>query len=143
MTKKKKLGKQPRRHYFFLNPYQDARFSYCPKCETKTKVRKFPLVIHVDPRNPIALNKTCRYCTKCDLIIAHQNDLEAQLVALFSAQNPALVGNDYFVMGTLDRKVWRRSLKKPLMITELMDYLHVFKDVLKFEPVHYGWLKDR
>ena len=138
----KQLGKLPRRHYFFLNPYRDARFSYCPKCEGKTRPRKFPLVIHVEPRNPVILNKTCRYCPGCDLIIAHQDEIEAQLHALFVEQNPALVGNDYLVMGTVDRPIWRRSLKTPMPIQELLDHLHVFKDALKFEPVHYGWVKE-
>lgn len=135
----KKLGKRPRRHYFFLNPYRDARFSYCPKCEGTTRLRKFPLVIHVEPLNPVALNKTCRYCPGCDLIIAHQDRIEAQLHALFAEQNPTLIGSDYLVMGTIDRAVWRRSLKTPMPISELLDHLHVFKDALKFEPVHYGW----
>ena len=27
-----------------------------------TEERKFPLVIHVEPQNPVAINKTCRYC---------------------------------------------------------------------------------
>jgi hypothetical protein len=135
----KKLGKRPRRHYFFLNPYRDARFSYCPKCEGKTRLRKFPLVIHVEPLNPVALNKTCRYCPGCDLIIAHQDEIEAQLDALFAERDPALIGNDYLVMGTIDRAVWRRSLKTPMPIPESLDHLHVFKDALEFEPVHYGW----
>ena len=37
------------RHYFFLNPYEDYAFTKCPKCDEKTKVRKFPLAIHIDP----------------------------------------------------------------------------------------------
>ena len=36
-------------HRFFLNPYEDMAFTKCPKCEAKTKVRKFPLVIHIEP----------------------------------------------------------------------------------------------
>ena len=138
----KQLGKQPRRHYFFLNPYRDTHFSYCPKCEGKTRLRKFPLVIHVEPRNPVMLNKTCRYCPGCDLIIAHQDEIEAQLHALFAEHNPELVGNDYLVMGTVDRPVWRRSLKIPMPIQELLDHLHVFRDALDFEPAHYGWVKQ-
>ena len=34
----KRLGKQPRRHDFFLNPYRDWRFSSCPQCGEKTRV---------------------------------------------------------------------------------------------------------
>jgi hypothetical protein len=39
------LGKQPPRYRFFLNPYQDARFSTCPQCANKTGQRKLPLFI--------------------------------------------------------------------------------------------------
>jgi hypothetical protein len=38
----KQFGKQSPRHKFFLNPYKDARFTSCPKCTAKTKLRKFP-----------------------------------------------------------------------------------------------------
>jgi hypothetical protein len=138
----KKLGKQPRRHDFFLNPYQDWRFSRCPKCDEKTRLRKFPLVIHVDSRNPVALNKSCRYCPTCDLIIAHQDEIETQLTILFSERAPDLVGNDYLVMGTMDRAVWRQSLKDPIPIEEVMDHFHVFQQVLRFEPEHYGWVRE-
>jgi hypothetical protein len=138
----RKLGKQPRRHDFFLNPYQDWRFSYCPKCGERTRLRKFPLVIHVEPLNPVALNKTCRYCPSCDLIIAHQDEIETQLTILFSERNPSVVGNDYLVMGTLDRTVWRQSLEQPILMGELLDHLYVFKQVLRFEPEHYGWVRE-
>ena len=68
---------QKRRHYFFQNPYEDAAFTRCPKCDGKTKIRKFPLVIHIDPRQLLILNKKCRYCIKCDLIITRKSELEA------------------------------------------------------------------
>src|SRR5438445_13688037 len=69
-----RLGKQPPRYRFFLNPYQDARFSTCPQCTNKTKQRKLPLFLHIDPKQPLLLNKTCRYCPYCDLLIAHQDE---------------------------------------------------------------------
>jgi hypothetical protein len=28
----------------------------------KTRQRKLPLFIHIDPKQPLLLNKTCRYC---------------------------------------------------------------------------------
>lgn len=138
----KKLGEQPQRHDVFLNPYEDLRFSRCPKCEEKTRLRKFPLVIHVEPLNPVILNKTCRYCPDCDLIIAHQDEIEAHLHALFSELEPAVVGNDYLVLGTVDRNVWRRGCKTPIPTAELLDYLHFFEHVRQFEPAYYGWVKD-
>ena len=57
-----RIGKQPSRYRFILNPYPEERFVFCPECDDPTESRKFSLVIHVDPRNPVTLNKTCRYC---------------------------------------------------------------------------------
>ena len=58
----KRLGKGKPCFAFFLNPYPDQRFTRCPKCEGKTKLRKLPLLIHLQPINLMALNKSCRYC---------------------------------------------------------------------------------
>ncbi len=74
---RKKQSRQPKtlrfgqlepQYNFALNPYPDARFSKCPNCEQKTGQRKRPLFIHIDPRQPVVLNYTCRYCSRCDLL---------------------------------------------------------------------------
>ena len=112
---KPQLGKQPPRYRFF-NPYEDVRFNSCPQCTNKTKQRKLPLFIHIDPMQPMLLNKTCRYCPYCDLLIAHQNDLEDVLARTFAVLNPEIVGNDYLVIGTLDRADWKRIDQNKLPI---------------------------
>lgn len=141
--KKNKLqfGKQPPRYRFFLNPYEDARFSSCPQCGTKTGQRKLPLFIHIDPAQPLLLNKTCRYCAKCDLLIAHQNDLEDLLARIFDTFNPEIVGNKYLVVGTLDRADWKRIDQNKLPVRDSIEALHDFKDVVTFEPMG-GWRRD-
>ena len=129
-----RLGKQPPRYRFFLNPYTDARFTTCPQCGGKTRVRKLPLVIHIDPLQLVALNKTCRYCPPCDLLIAHQDELEAWLAAFFGEYRPEMVGNDYLVVGTEDRKDWQRGVHTPLSTQEALEYLHDFIEYVRFEP---------
>jgi hypothetical protein len=135
-------GKRPLQHYFFLNPYEDVRFTRCPKCGGKTRLRKFVLVIHVEPRDPLALRKTCRYCVACDLIIAHRDELEAQLYLVFSKQAPQSVGNDYLVLGTLEPALWQQGRQQPLNMADVLDQMYLFKDELHFEPANYGWAKD-
>ncbi len=137
-----RFGQQSPRHKFFLNPYQDARFTRCPKCDGKTKQRKLPLLIHVDLLQLIALNKTCRYCPYCDLLIAHQDEIEAQLTFMFAQHQPDLIGNDYLIIGTMDRADWQRSRKAPFNVEELRACLHDFKKVMSFEPTRYIWEKD-
>ena len=144
MAKQKKktmtqLGKQPPRYRFFLNPYEDMRFTRCPQCEGKTKLRKLPLVIHIDPMLPLALNKTCRYCPYCDLLIAHQDELESLLTAIFSVHNPEIVGNDYLVIGTMDRPEWKRGTQDQLPLKDLLEVLLDFKEVVTFKIVGGGW----
>lgn len=144
MAKQKKktttqLGKLPPRYRFFLNPYEDMRFTRCPQCEGKTKLRKLPLVIHIDPMLPLALNKTCRYCPYCDLLIVHQDELESLLAAIFSVHNPEIVGNDYLVIGTMDRPEWKRGTQDQLPLKDLLEVLHDFKEVVTFKIVGGGW----
>jgi hypothetical protein len=134
-----RLGKLPPRYTFILNPYTDARFTRCPGCDRKTKQRKLPLFIHVDPLNPVVLGKTCRYCPDCDLLIVHQDELEAQLEALFAERNPSLIGNDYLVLGTVERQAWREGMRQPKGIEEMLEYLHIFKEVRTVEYQPAGW----
>ncbi len=115
-----RLGKLPPKYVFILNPYTDARFTRCPGCDQKTKQRKLPLFIHVEPLRPVVLGKTCRYCPDCDLLIVHQDELEAQLEALFAERDPSLIGNDYLVLGTVERQAWREGMKQPKGIKEML-----------------------
>jgi hypothetical protein len=133
-----RLGKQPPRYTFFLNPYTDARFTKCPKCDRKNKQKKLPLVIHVDEGGLMVLNKTCRHCPACDLLIAHKDEIETLLATYFQQAAPESVGNDYLVVGTVDRSDWLRGMASTVMPQEMIDLLHDFKDVVQFKLVG-GW----
>ena len=138
---KHRLGKQEPRFRFFLNPYTDARFTTCPECGAKTRVRKLPLVIHIDQGGMMALNKTCKYCPACDLLIAHQDEIEGFLAAYFSQAKPEVVGNDYLVLGTEDREVWRRGMRSPLAPQEMLEHLHDFRAYVTFEAApRWQWV---
>lgn len=81
-TGKARVGALRPRYSFVLNPHRDARFTRCPKCEAKTRIRKFALVIHVEEFGLINFGKTCRLCTGCEVLIAHQAEIEQLLDAL-------------------------------------------------------------
>jgi len=136
-TSDKKYTKS--RHYLLLNPYKDAAFTRCPKCEKKTMLRKFPLVIHVEPQQIVILNKKCRYCAGCDLIIARQSELETLMVACLEEKNPAIIGNEYLTMGVVERKDWREASKGKTDTNETLNRMYVFKDVLDFELMPLEW----
>ncbi len=127
------------KHYFFLNPYEDYAFTKCPKCNNKTRLRKFPLVIHIEPQQLFMLNKKCKYCTTCDLIIAKKSEVESLMSYRFEKVDPSIVGNKYFVFGTLSRSDWQHYSKTPTGSGIAIDQVSVFKDVLDFEMVPGGW----
>ena len=141
MSKEKKphLGKLLPQYQFFLNPYKDFRFTRCPQCYWKTRVRKHPFFIHIDPQQPVVLNMTGRYCSNCDLLILHQDKVEELLVAALMGSNPDLIGNDYLVIGIIERKGWREAQKNPYGLESTLECLHDFKTYVTFELANYGW----
>jgi tetratricopeptide (TPR) repeat protein len=134
-TIKGQVGKQPPRYDFFLNTYQDTRFTICPRCEIKTRARKFSLVIHVNPNYTTVLEKMCRFCYICGLLIVHQDQLEQQLTTQFMTINPEAIGNDYQVAGTVERAEWSLGKQDPLSFERLREYQHDFKEVITFRRV--------
>lgn len=127
------------RYYFFLNPYKDMAFTRCPKCEGKTKIRKHCLLIHIDPNYFLSLNKSCRYCPYCDLIIVKQTDLEGQLTAICEQYALDIIGNEYFVFGTMDKKDWKDAQNGKISQQRAIKHTYSFKDVWKFQIRPAGW----
>jgi hypothetical protein len=145
MTKKKTrlLDKYPSRHSFFLNPYISARFTSCPSCDKPTRARKFLFWVNISPAQPLILNMTGRYCPKCDLLILHKDKLETLIAFSLQQSAPALIGNEYLVMGTVDRKGWRETEKQGGDIKTALAHLVVFKEVVEIKPAHYGWVPKK
>jgi hypothetical protein len=134
-----KIGKLRPRYSFLLNPYTDVRLSKCPKCRRPTHPRKFALLIQVKETDPLVLGKTCRYCSHCEIVIAHQDELEAQLTYTMNRLDPKVVGNPYLVLGTIDQKVWKESLGDGgLPFDNAFEHIAEFKGYLDLE-VTGGW----
>jgi hypothetical protein len=104
-----------------------------------TYMRKFPLLIHIDGFGLLTLGKTCRYCPKCEFIIAHQDDLEHYMTEIFSESHPEIIGNDYFVVGTVETKVWREGMVEPLKIEKLLEHTADIKDRMVLHYEQRGW----
>ena len=68
--------------------------------------------------------------------------MEQLLTTGFVEINPDIIGNDYLVMGTLDKKDWRTGNKKEIDSSEAFKRMYVFKDHLNFEVVPGGWYPD-
>jgi len=129
---------QRTRFFFFLNPYPDMAFTRCPKCEAKTKQRKLPLVIHIEPQTICVLNKTCRFCPSCELVIGRQAEIEPMLLATVDHGRGAIEKGDYLVIGTLDRGDWRAGQTERWSPAQALDRAWVFRNHWDFK-VTGGW----
>jgi hypothetical protein len=70
----------------------------------------------------------------CDLLIVHQDVLERLMANIFGTFKPEVVGNDYVVLGTMERADWKRGLTTPLTTQEMLASLHDFKHYVRFKP---------
>ncbi len=94
--------------------------------QRKSRQRKIPILIHVNPKHLIALNYTCRYCPDCDLLIAHKHQIEHYLTALFSHLAPDSIGNEYLAIGTVEKSAWKEGLKQNQTIDKLLPHASDF-----------------
>jgi len=133
------FGGAPPRYTFILNPHTSYRASKCPLCKKATHGRKFPLLILVAETHPLVLGFTCKYCSHCELILAHKDRLENELAVAYGSLDPDVVGNDYLVVGTIDSKAWKSRLGKASEIGAVRERASDFKRRLDlgFDPG--GW----
>lgn len=133
------LDPSKQRYNFVLNPYPDSRCSTCPTCSKPTGQRKVPLFIHIEPRYPIILGYTCRHCATCNLLIAHQHEIEANLTQLFRQNAPDVIGNTYLAMGVMPRQTWRAGMGNPPPPHEVIDQLAKFLSYTILQRTRGGW----
>lgn len=136
------MGALPARYSFVLNPHADARFTTCPRCKAKTRVRKIPLVIHVDSVGLLTLGKTCRLCVVCEMLIVHQAELEPLIDAFGRRQVPGNCDREYLVLGTVEPKVWRRGLSGGVTVDELIRHMADFKAYMRIDYTPGGWSRS-
>jgi hypothetical protein len=133
--RKQRMGALPPRYAFVLNPHAEAGFTKCPRCEAKTHVRKLSLVIHVEDFGLVLLGKTCRLCLGCETLVAHQADLDKLIgIAVAGSDSPK-----YVVLGTVDRRVWRRGLEGRVALQEVVQQMADFKTYLRVDLTPAGW----
>ena len=127
------MGALPPRYGFVLNPHAHAAFTKCPGCQTRTNLRKLPLVIHLNGFGLVVLAKTCRLCLRCETLIAHKPELDELLRRVGNVAQP-----DYVVLGTVDRRTFRRGLAVAASVQDVKDHMSDFKSYWKVDfPA--GW----
>jgi hypothetical protein len=108
-----------------------------------TRVRKVPLVIHVEGAGLLVLKKSCRVCPSCEVLIVHQDELEPLIEASFPSTGAAGSPLDYLILGTIDREHWRTGRAAGSSISDLVEHLADFKGEVTLEVTAEGWCPTR
>jgi hypothetical protein len=124
-----KMGSEPR-YRFILNPYRSVRFTRCPGCDRLMESPRIPLLIHILPSGWLVMRKTVQHCPPCDLLIAHQDELELQIRSFLEPRVPEAAGNDYFVCGTLDEEDWEQGRAASAPVKQALECRRPFKEYL-------------
>ena len=105
--------------------------------KTVKRSAKLPLVIHIDhsdgPRL-VLLNKSCRLCLLCETLIVHQAELEHVVAAARLG-----AGREYVVLGTIDRRTWRRGVAGEAQVADIREHMADFKTYLKVDVMPAHW----
>lgn len=138
-----RLGGLPPRYAFVLHTDVRDRFTRCPRCRARTRLRKLALVIHVE--HPAGarlamLGKTCRLCVMCEVLIAHEQELTPLLRASGVATTNA--APDYLVLGTVAAPVWRSGIAHGVSLEAVRESMADFKQYLRVDVIPGGWSRD-
>ena len=135
-----KIGNLPPRYSLLLNSHEDVRLSKCPKCQKLTHLRKFALFVHIVGWGPMVLGKTCRYCSSCEIVMVHRKELETELARGFSQVALEVIGKDYLVLGTIEKKIWQQGLGSPgKPIADMLKHVADFKHQYDLKYKSGGW----
>ncbi len=134
-----RFGDLPPMYKFQLNPYPELRISRCYDCENTTGQRKVPLLIHIMPGHLISLNYTCRYCRHCDMLIGHKHEIEDYLTQTFMTHDPEVIGNDYLIIGTVEKSAWKKGLDGTQLPKDIIPHTHDFKAYEELSLTRGGW----
>ncbi len=87
----------------------------------------------------MVLGKTCSYCARCEFIICHQEDLEDQLVQAFERLSPDVIGNEYVVVGTVERASWKKGMAETVLLEETLKHTADIKEYLVLQDPRMRW----
>ena len=133
------MGQLPPRYSFLLNPHRHEAFTRCPRCKANTRVRKIVLVIHVDAVGLVLLRKTCRLCVVCEMLIAHEAEMDDLIDGLRGHRGGT---REYVVLGTLDVRTWRRGLSGTVTSDEVTGAMADFKAYMRVDITPRHWSRS-
>jgi hypothetical protein len=140
---KPRFGKLKPVYSVLLNPHGEYRLTKCPHCENLTYPRKFALLIAVLGWMPYAQGKTCKYCTRCKMIIVDQDELELEMGTTLAEHAPQVVGKEYLLIGVVEMKTFKRGLTDDReTLVEMRERVSDFKKQYGMGIRPGGWYKE-
>jgi hypothetical protein len=100
------------------------------------RLRKIPLVIHVDSFGLMLLRKTCRLCVVCEMLIAHEAEVRRVIDGLAARSDFTAT---YVVLGTLGLGTWREGVSRGVAIEQVKHAMADFKAVMRIEISPRRW----
>lgn len=91
-------------------------------------------MIHVGGFGLVILGKTCRLCLGCETLIVDKCELDRLLSTVVTVPTP-----DYVVLGTSDRRTYRRGLAGAASIDDVKAHTSDFKSYWNVEIKPRGW----
>jgi hypothetical protein len=91
----------------------------------------------------LSLNKTCKFCPSCELIITKKSEIESYLEEMLTRWGKTTFhAENYLVFGTIDRSVWKAGKQNSLNPQDALKLAAPFKHVWEFKVTSPGWYFD-
>lgn len=89
-----------------------------------------------------SLNKSCKFCSNCQLLIVQQSEVETDLEQLTTKLGLSFNPKAYFIFGTIERKYWKQGQQQQLSPQDILALSAPFKDIWDFHIRPAGWYFD-
>ena len=73
------------------------------------------------------------------MLIGNKDELEHLLTTMFAQYDPSVIGNDYLIVGTVEKKAWRGGLTQPKSVADMLTHTHDFKSYQEIRMTKGGW----
>lgn len=124
---------------FFLNTSTYARYTRCPECGEPMKQRVRYLTVFIEPNVMVLTRQQCRYCPNDDLLIAQADLIQPYLEHALQQVDPAMIGNDYVVVGDVPSQAYRRRPDGPLDPEWVKAHTIMFREQRRYPEPFWGW----
>ena len=130
-----------RNYALLLNPHNETRLSTCPRCRKLTHPRKFALVIGIAGIEPYVQGKTCKFCSKCSMVLVQQDELEFEIADAMRRRGVEAGGKRYDLIGVLAMRFFKQGLEGTVAAGTL-EKTSIFRRPFGLSYQPGGWYRE-